>query len=253
MAGAFTANDVLRFMDRCLMENQIWFFIDLEHPYVYTANSRLTLYADDAHWAIVAEVSGYNPRAACFLLTLTYFSDALRDLKPGGSKNQFTWNAEFVTLIEQMPMYEAVQHFAVSETPVALKVRDSNVLVPAARRTFIPNVGSRPWPKDARAEDIGRYVAYEYADLCRATDAEKRMHLPEALPELMTIDQWHHRRWHYSHAPNSPGPRASGDAPSSYETYRLIAEVLATRDPSRYRPTLPPNSHWSHWPQAGAL
>ena len=60
---------------------------------------------------------------------------------------------------------------------------------------------SRTWPKGARAEDLGRYVAYEYAELFRATDAEKRVHLPASLPQ----------------------------------------------------PTLKPNSHWTHWPQAGSL
>lgn len=249
MAVVFTADDVLRFLDRCLMENPNWFFIDLGHPYVYTANSRLTLYANEVHWAIVSEVSGWNPRAATFLLTMTFFGNCLERLKPAGNT---TWNAEFITLIEQAPMHEAVEQLATTATPVAIKVRDRSVLVPAmGGSTFIPNVGSQPWPKGARPQDVGRYVAYEYADLCRATDTEKRMHLPSGLPELMTIDQWHHRYWYYSHAPNNAGP--IGDAPSSYETYRLIAEVLATRDPSRYRPTLKPNSHWSNWPQAGSL
>lgn len=80
---------------------------------------------------------------------------------------------------------------------------------------------------------------------------EKRKHLPNGVPELMTIDQSHHRRWYCSHSPDHGGHR--GDAPSSYETYRLIAEVLATRDPSRYKPTLKPNTHWSNWPEAGML
>ena len=251
MAARFTAQDVLQFLDSCLEKNPTWIFIDLGHPYVYTANSRLTLYADDSRWAIVSEVSGYNPRAARFLLTVASLGNCLERLSRMGSSNQFTYNGEFITLIEQGPLYEATQHFASAATPVQLQIRDHIVPVPDGKGTFVPTTLSRTWPKGARAEDLGRYVAYEYAELCRATDAEKRMHLPASLPQLMQIDEWYHRSWAYFHSSSNPGP--IGDAPSSYETYRLIAAVLANRDPSRYRPTLKPNSHWTNWPQAGSL
>lgn len=41
--------------------------------------------------------------------------------------------------------------------------------------------------------------------------------------------------------------------PGSYETWQLIAKVLTTGDPTSYKPTLTPNSHWSNWPDAGSL
>jgi hypothetical protein len=41
--------------------------------------------------------------------------------------------------------------------------------------------------------DLAWFLAFEYADLCRATEAEKRQCLPAALPEIMTVDEWHHR------------------------------------------------------------
>jgi hypothetical protein len=44
-----------------------------------------------------------------------------------------------------------------------------------------------------------------------------------------------------------------GDAPSTYQTFPRLAEVLATRDPSRFCSTLPSNNHWSNWPEAGQL
>jgi len=251
MAARFTAQDVLQFLDSCLEKNPTWVFIDLGHPYVYTANSRLTLYADDARWAIVSEVSGYNPRAGVFLLTVTSLGNCLERLQLMGSRKQFTYNAEFITLIEGIQLHEATRHFASAATPVELQIRDHIVMVPDGKGTFVPKTKSGTWPKGARAEDLGRYVAYEYAELCRATDAEKRMHLPASLPELMKIDEWYHRSWYYGHGLENPQP--IGDAPSSYETYRLIAAVLANRDPSRYRPTLKPNSHWTNWPQAGSL
>ena len=41
--------------------------------------------------------------------------------------------------------------------------------------------------------------------------------------------------------------------PSSYETWQQIAKVLATGNPHHYQPTLPPNTHWSNWPESGEL
>jgi hypothetical protein len=99
--------------------------------------------------------------------------------------------------------------------------------------------------------DLARFLAFQYADLCRTTDAEKRECLPADLPQIMTVDAWYHRSYyHYKHGPDD---ETIGDAPSAYETFPLLAEVLATRDPSRFRPTLPPNNHWSNWPEAGQL
>ena len=41
--------------------------------------------------------------------------------------------------------------------------------------------------------------------------------------------------------------------PSSYETWQQLAKVIVTGDVSLYQPTLQPNSHWSHWPDAGTM
>ncbi len=41
--------------------------------------------------------------------------------------------------------------------------------------------------------------------------------------------------------------------PSSYETWQLIAKVIANGDATLYRPTLKPNTHWTNWPGSGSL
>ncbi|WBB91105.1 hypothetical protein [Verrucosispora sp. WMMC514] len=46
---------------------------------------------------------------------------------------------------------------------------------------------------------------------------------------------------------------APGLRPSESETFRQIADVLATGDPTRYAPGAPPNTHWSEWPESGNL
>src|ERR1044072_9123168 len=150
MTGTFTAADVIGFLDRCLRENPIWSFVDLGHPYVYTANSRLTLYANEINWALVSEVSGYNPRAAMILLTVTSFGNRLERLERGGDKQQFTRNAEFIPLINNDVLHPALQHFKQSAAPIKIKVRDQMLLVPAQVSTFVPKIDGGSWPKGDR-------------------------------------------------------------------------------------------------------
>src|SRR5688572_19083947 len=137
MTRTFTAGEVVEFLDRYMFANRTWQFIDLDHPYVYTANSRLTLYANETHWAIVSEVSGFNPRADLFYLTLTFLGNRLERLKPVNHENRDTYNIDMVTLIDQFAMSDAVQHFAKSAAPFDVQVRDREVRVPAQVSTFI--------------------------------------------------------------------------------------------------------------------
>ncbi|MGC4767981.1 DUF7003 family protein [Micromonospora sp. DT44] len=51
-------------------------------------------------------------------------------------------------------------------------------------------------------------------------------------------------------------PRAgnlTGSRPSRSETFRQIADALATGDRTLYAPKAQPNTHWSHWPESGSL
>jgi uncharacterized protein DUF7003 len=73
-----------------------------------------------------------------------------------------------------------------------------------------------------------------------AEESELRRRIPADLPEVLRLDEWHQ-------------PDIIDRQPSETETYRLLAEVLATANPTRYRPTLPPNTHWSNWPDSGSL
>ncbi len=113
-----------------------------------------------------------------------------------------------------------------------------------------PRILTRDHPGEVTFEDLGRYLTFEHEELCRATLEELRTCLPGDLPFLTHIDEWHHRT--YGYAPDVDPP-IIGDKPTSYETFPLIAEVLVSGDPSRYRPTLAPTNHWSNWPEAGAL
>ncbi|MEU9402192.1 hypothetical protein [Streptomyces sp. SID4985] len=89
--------------------------------------------------------------------------------------------------------------------------------------------------------DVLRALVPTARPLFLADDRELRARLPADLPLVLQLDAWTH-------------PTDLGDTlPSDHETFRQLAEVLATGDPRHYRPTTPPNTHWSAWPDAGTL
>src|SRR5262245_9472715 len=268
MPASFTAKDVVDHLDCCIIENPLWHFMELQHPYIYTANSRLTLYADDSRWAIVFEKNGYENRNDTIMLELNFFGNCLQDLERGGAGNRYTSNARYLTLLDGDAWEEIRSDLAQGLWPTATsaKLRDHTVQLPATKQQYakwIPEIDDHGTVQRARdprtgqefdipaglgrpAEyDLARYLAFEYADLCRATDAEKRSSLPAELAEIMMVDEWHHR--YYECYRRGPHEQVMGDPPSTYETFPLLAEVLVARDPSGFHPTLAPNNHWSNW------
>lgn len=249
--------DVLNYLDNCIVDEPYWFWMDLEHGYFCTANSRLTVYADKARWAIVFEKSGYLNRAFEIGLELNYFGNCLTNLARGGANNRYICNAKEVTLVDWYALKDIEAGFeSVSLAAGAVRLRGEAVKIPTTKEGFakwVPGIHEATDEEFPRPnfEDLGRYLAFEYADRCRATHAEKRQCLPADLPQIMKLDEWHHRS--YYHYVNGPDNMLVGDAPSSYETFPRIAEVLATCDPSHFKPTLRPNTHWSNWPEAGNL
>jgi hypothetical protein len=252
MSARFTTKDVLEYLDNCIIDEPYCFFMDLEHPYLYTANSRLTLFADEFRWAIVFEKNGYGNPTGCIEIDLNFFGNCLHNLDRGGAGDRYVCNAKFITLVDSDALTDIAEDFEqVAPWATFVKLRGKPVQLPSTKEGFakwVPDIHEDDgFFKRPTRGDLARFLTFEHADLCRATDAEKRL----CLPEIMTVDEWHQRR--YYHHVNGPDNELIGDAPSTYDTFPLLAEVLATRDPSRYRPTVPPNNHWSNWPEAGSL
>ncbi len=111
--------------------------MDLEHPYFYTANSRLSLFADDENWAIVFEKSGYANRGGRIELELNFFGNKLRNLKPGGLYNHFTYNSRYFTLVDADALEEIAADFeVVSPSARRVKVRDRYVELPSRKEGY---------------------------------------------------------------------------------------------------------------------
>ena len=86
--------------------------------------------------------------------------------------------------------------------------------------------------------EVVRELVPEHRDLLLADESELRALVPPDLPEILRLEAWHH-------------PDVLVERPSREEVFQLLAKVLDTGDPHEYRPTQPPNTHWSNWPESG--
>lgn len=148
-------------------------------------------------------------------------------------------------------------------------------------------------PNAIRVEEAGRLVLQTNRDLFRATDNELYKYIPADLKKILVLDEWFHkdfflnlsptlsdehlrqtydlnknltdlpgitfetfaqaRRMHEIQASELDRKEWETNRPGSYETWQLIAKVIVTNDPTHYKPTLQPNTHWAHWPDSGSL
>jgi hypothetical protein len=239
--------DILEYLERYDQENY-HFFIDLEHPYFFTAGSRLTLYADKTRWAIVFEKSGYSTGSSAGEIEFAYFGNCLTNLKSEIPGNETTSNMFTEWLIDNTEL-ERIQHDfeLVAKDKKEVKVRDSFLPIEHDLKKYeAKNIKLEHYENPDKLIDFPsliRYLDEEYPNIFRATDTELRKHLPADLPKLMKIDKWHHETYY----------QGVGKKPSEYETYKMIADILVSKDTTKWKPALKPNNDWRNWTKAGYM
>lgn len=193
-------------------------FPDLDNGYYYPVDARIHVFGDGTRWAMVAELLGYNPRGGNLIDVMHRFGNCLTRGEPGFGA--------FLDRVDNMAEID----------PGGTEVHSGGA--PVVVRGTALTVGA---DAGTPLQDVFRLLAPDNRRLLLADETELRADLPADLPVLLRLDEWNQ-------------PEDLWDTPpGAHETFRMIAEVLHSSDPARYRPTLPPNTHWSHWPDAGTL
>lgn len=194
-------------------------FPDLEHGYSYTIDARLHGYADTERWALIVEVVGYNPRAGQVDDVLHTYGNCLTLGRPGFENDDF---------LARIDNFDEVEDPDEPETAsgAAVVVRGRRIDLQAQSGEELSAVFRRSVPT--------------HRDLLLADPDELRRRIPPDLPEVLRLEEWHQHNVHAT-------------KPSESQVYLQVADVLATGDPDQYRPTLPPNTPWSNWPESGGL
>ena len=105
-----TSESILNYLDTCV-EASFFNFMELDHPYFHTANSRLSLFADQENWATVFERSAYSDGSWSLELELSFFGSTLRNLDTVGSNGQHLSNQKRFELVSEKDL-EKVEEVA---------------------------------------------------------------------------------------------------------------------------------------------
>jgi hypothetical protein len=210
------AGDILALFDAAAADYR---FPDLNNGYSYAVDARLHACSDRTRWALVVELVGYDSRALNLSDVVYAFGNCLTRGRQG------TENSDYLDRIDNIDDVAEDEEDVYTGGP--LSVRGEHIELP-------------PWTVGRGMEVVARQLVPDHRDLLLADETEWRARIPQDLPQVLMLDEWHQ-------------PDLYEAVPSASQAYQMIAEVLASADPSRYRPTEPPNTHWSNWPESGEL
>jgi len=177
----------------------------------------------DERWALLIELVGYNPRAGNVIDVVHAYGNCLTRGQPGFE------NEDFLSRVDNMDEVED------RDNPEYLRVDAGPIEIRGQRVPVAAHAGDH-------LEDVFRLLVPKHRDLLLADDHELRRRIPADLPQILVLEEWRHRE-----------PDRYDQLPSETETFRQLADVLATGEPTRYRPSMAPNTHWSNWPESGSL
>jgi hypothetical protein len=233
----FTSQDILAQLDECAGK---FGFPMLDNGHVYLVDVRLSAYRDDARWALVIEVLGFDAHVGGHDGTancLYCFGNCLKRA-PGMADDGFLCvtgdGPEGPAFDEELDedVRTGIRSIRIRGSVVPVDLRTEVLAEKGIELAHAPNV------TDA---ELLRSLTLEYRDLLLAAEEELRERVPADLPLILRLEEWHHP------------DLAEGELPGESTTFRMIADVLASGDASRYRPALEPNTHWKNWPAGGSL
>lgn len=239
---------ILSVLDRCCGS---YTFPMLDNGYVYLAGTRLSLYRSATDWAMVIEVFGFSPRSGLPDTHIHAFASRLHDRDPPEKyvsreayENYLVNNphneSRFVFPIDEGAWQDPEDGELVAEGANEVVVRGQALTLPGLE-TYERHGVELERPPRVHVFELCRFLAGIAREQVLAAPQERRVSVSPDLSQILQLEEWHH--------PNV----AAGECPSGSETFRQLAQVLATGDVRLYRPSRPPNTDWRNWPEGGKL
>ena len=239
---------VLDILDRCAKD---FAFPMLDNGYIYLAATRLALFRSEADWALVIETFGFSPRDETPSIAVQTYASTLHNRNPPGnyvSRKAYDGyllansnnESRFFWPMTGQGFHDPDDNMLVAPTVTSVQLRGSRVGLPSA--ADLSTLGIVPeHPPRLQIFELCRYLAGTKRSAVLALPSEQRVSVAPSHSLILQLDEWRHP------------DLAAGERPSEIETFRHLARVLGSGDVSLYQPTVPPNTHWRHWPEGGRL
>jgi hypothetical protein len=229
--SSFSVKEILQELDRSLRD---WNFPVFDGGKEKPADSRLTAYRDRDRWTIVLEMVAYCPNSPGFW-GIVDFAYKIGNCIPRTD----TASPNYFRVVTDAPNERAfLDTIGLEANPSVRSLRIRDAVVPVDLSEDSLREKGVPLPPDGilHGEHLLWSLLPEYRDLLLATEHEKRQRLPKRLPLFMQLEQWNH-----------PLVMTKREKPSRSETFGMLAQAIVADDPTRYLPTLPPNTQWKNW------
>jgi hypothetical protein len=245
---SFVPEHILSVLDRCCEDGS---FPMLDNGYVYLAATRLSLHRSMTDWAMVIEIFGYSPRAGLPYTHVYTFAERLHDRNPPEKyikreayehylvNNPNNESRAFYP-IEDGPWHDAANDDFVVQGAAEVIVRGKALSLPSFDEYARHGIELEQSPQ-VQVPELCRFLADIAREQVLSTDRERRVSVMPDMVQILQLEEWHH--------PNL----VEEERPSGSETFRQLAQVLATGDAGLYRPSQQPNTHWRNWPLGGQL
>lgn len=195
-------------------------------------DSRLCAYASSENWAVVIQVIvvNQNDPGIGAIVHEFYVWD--------NKNNKGLKKAEYSQIASNGNEGEVFSLFGLNINIKTIRIRDSIVPVPQSQEVY-KNKGIEIL-EDERilAYELMRALTPEYRETFFLRDDEILHKLGLDIPKLLQLEEWRHPIVYED---------ATLEYPADCEVFQLIAKVIESLDPSLYKPTEKPNTHWSNW------
>ena len=242
----YDPDQILGILDKCCEE---FTFPMLDNGYVYLAATRLSLFRSEIDWAMVIEVFGFSPRAG---LPDTHIYTFASNLHNRDKEVDYVSSEAYQNYLEKNPHNESRFIHPLEEgdwqdvddpeqVSLSGEINLRGNLIPLPDKSEYQNHGIVFEEEHPLLFELSRYLAGQYRDEVLCAKEERRISILPEMNQILQLEEWPHP------------DLVNDEMPSETESFRMLAEVLVTGDVSRYSPSAPANTHWSHWPDGGTL
>lgn len=243
---SWSSDKILQTLDQC---SEAFNFPMLDNGYVYLAATRMSLFWSIEDWALVIEVFGFSPRSEIPDIHIYSFASKLYQRNKQSNyvsaeayedyiRNNPNNEGRFIYPIDNDTwIYENDPEILCNKSVCFLRGKEIELPSKEKYREF----GVTLEKDKPQVFEFCRYLAAIERSAVLASQKERRISVLPSMKQILQLEQWHH--------PDV----AEEELPSECETFQQISAVLETGDVSKYRPTLPPNTHWGNWPDGGTL
>lgn len=239
-ATEFTSDDILTSIKTHYDDQRLML---VGNPSLFAVSTRLTAYRDTSRWSLVIEVLGCSDACGSGVQGITlckyilgntliktkyhmYLSE--RPLSDTVTGPLFDWQNDL-----NIPcLQKSAKNIVLRGLTIPLQLDEDDYI----EAGIVPEFSSCIQP-----HEFARALAYQYQGALFTDEAVLRNYNASNLQMILRLYEWYH-----------PDP-IRDEKMCECETFRMIAEVLETGNQALYRPTMKPNTHWSHWPDAGAI